>query len=993
MFGRLKEYGLKVKLAKCSFARREVHFLGHCVSDKGLRPDDDHVKVVRLWPVPKTVREVQSFIGLCSYFRRFVHRFSHIAEPLIALTRDNKQFVWDENCQRSFEELKLRLITAPILAFPRFDVPFIVSTDASNVAIGGMLEQIGYDGVKRVIAYFSKSLTAQQRNWHTSERECFAVVECIQHWHSYLSFSHFTVYCDHNALVSVFKEGSKLANGRLSRWQLLLQYYSFTLLHRPGSSNKVPDVLSRIVASLRSVSAKEDIELDSKLKDLMSGLRDAQQRDPELIPLLNFLSMGRLPSENSLKQDVLRRCNNAQIVDGILCTNPHTFKDVRDSLKEKFGVSPLRFVVPQSMKEDVINYFHSSVGGHMDSEKTYRKMIERFWWKGMWKDVRELVECCPICQQVKRSHQLAGGAPLQPIPVTGLFERIGIDFVGPLPTSIHGNSYMMVITDYLSKWSECYPLRDCTATAAAVCLADWCSRYGAPFHLVSDQGRQFTSDMVKEFCRIWGIHHHFTSSYHPQSDGQDERTNGTLEQMILSWIAETNDKVWDEGINSILFAYRTSVHSATGFSPAELVFGVELKTPVDAELIKFLADHRTTSNSPAFLVEHARTLMYAREMARRAIVKKQLEYAKRFDESHSASEFSVGDFVWLENMARSNKLGLRYLGPYRVHQRTGLTTYMIHDQRGRPHDKTVHVTHLKRVVIRSDLTMELPPVLSPSISSSRNDADKTSLLNREILDSSMSVSSPSVSSSVLGLDTNSFSMSSSSSSLFVHDLPLESVSSSSVIPVSVHADTDFSLRMEPCAFELPGHWVSGRSLENLSNVGEGDLHVARILGKRKFRQKLQYLVQWSDVAGASWESADSLTSTESLNRISEFERGEQVKAELKKEGPQRLLSLPSSASSPVVVSTKHNVGSSSSPISVSSSSSVSLSSSSPVRATKSFEILPARVLSFAQPVFLQRPSPMSLSHPLTVASNHAVALSNPSVHVSMPVSSLSSFTA
>jgi hypothetical protein len=263
-----------------------------------------------------------------------------------------------------------------------------------------------------------------------------------------------------------------------------------------------------------------EIEFSLLNSGLISRLKDEQNKDPGLIPIIRFLQSATISSDTRVAQDVMRRANQMNFINGLLVQhNP----GVRNS--------PVRVVVPNThLRKELILHFHAHIfnGAHQGFDKVYEKLARRFWWKGMFKQTKEILASCMECQMTKTPHLKPAAAALSPPVVPGPLEKIAIDVVGPLPLSNHGNKCLLVIIDYATKWCEAYPLRDQQATEAALCLADWVSRFGAPLAMTSDRGSAFISALVKEFCKLWDVNHDFTSAYHPQSNAQVERLNATL---------------------------------------------------------------------------------------------------------------------------------------------------------------------------------------------------------------------------------------------------------------------------------------------------------------------------------------------------------------------------------------------------------------------------------------------------------------------------------
>lgn len=242
IFQRLKNANLKLKPSKCNLFQKSVKFLGHVVSDKGVHTDPDKTEAVRIWPVPKTVKEVRSFLGLCSYYRRFVSGFANIARPLHKLCEKNSKFTWNEDCQKAFNSLKNSLMSSPLLAYPLPGKSFILDTDASNLATGAVLSQ-EQNGQEHVIAYMSKSLNKYEQSYCVTRKELLAVVNILKHFHSYLYGQEVILRTDNSAVSWV--KNLKNPTGQLARWLQELGNYNLTITHRPGRKHTNADALSR----------------------------------------------------------------------------------------------------------------------------------------------------------------------------------------------------------------------------------------------------------------------------------------------------------------------------------------------------------------------------------------------------------------------------------------------------------------------------------------------------------------------------------------------------------------------------------------------------------------------------------------------------------------------------------------------------------------------------------------------------------------------------
>ena len=242
VFERFREANLKLKPEKCYLAGNKVLYLGYVVSRQGVSADPTKIEAVQRFPQPSDVRSLRSFLGLTSYYRRFIQNFSTVASPLYALTRKDVEFLWEPIHQDAFCHLKQLLINAPVLAFPDFTQDFVLETDASGMGLGAILAQTHEDGATHPIAYASRTLQQHERNYAATELEALGIVWAVKHFHHYLYGHHCEVYTDHKPLIALLN--TPHPSGKLARWGLTLQDVDLVIRYRPGKSNVGADALS-----------------------------------------------------------------------------------------------------------------------------------------------------------------------------------------------------------------------------------------------------------------------------------------------------------------------------------------------------------------------------------------------------------------------------------------------------------------------------------------------------------------------------------------------------------------------------------------------------------------------------------------------------------------------------------------------------------------------------------------------------------------------------
>jgi predicted aspartyl protease len=560
VFDRLREAGMMLKAKKCDLFQKEVTYLGHKVSDKGVEADSQKVEAVKNWPVPNSVKEVRSFLGLCSYYRRFVQGFATIASPLHKLTEKSKTFEWSDECEVAFNTLKTKLCEAPILAYPNFEHDFILDTDASNFGLGGVLSQ-NIEDKEHVIAYGSRSLTKPERRYCVTRRELLAVVHFVKHFKHFLVGRNFLLRTDHGALRWLFK--FKEPEGQVARWIEVLNTYQMDIHHRPGKQHGNADALSRmpckqcgieddvdgtlnpdvvrVMAVTRAQAGQEasstPVESENRKEDTVNNMepeqsgndknwclrwshdeiRTLQRTDPVIGMILGHRQSEHKPKWAEISDESTEYKTYWGMWDQLIIRDGVLYKRWES---DSGHVIKNRLAVPRAIKLEILRNLHDCPSsGHLGQNKTEFRVRERFFWFEMREDVDNYVRQCDECEK-RKAPPKPRRAPLQQYRVGAPMERIAIDIVGPLTRTFRGNQYILCLTDYFSKWAEAYPMRNMEAPTVARKLVDnFVSRFGAPRAIHTDQGRQFESHLFQELCKILGIEKTRTCGYNPKSDG------------------------------------------------------------------------------------------------------------------------------------------------------------------------------------------------------------------------------------------------------------------------------------------------------------------------------------------------------------------------------------------------------------------------------------------------------------------------------------------
>ncbi len=514
VFAALESAGLTFNLKKYKLVRKSLTFLGHVISEEGIKTEDSKVNAVRNFPTPKNVKEVERFLGLAGWYHRFIPYFSECAAPLHALKKKGIPWNWSEECQHSVEDLKYALQKAPALMPPDSSRPFKVQTDASDIGLGAAMTCS--ERGEHVIAYASRLLQGAENSYAVSEKECLAVVWAVEKWRQYLEGRPFVVLTDHAALTWVFNHPRPTS--RLTRWAIRLQGFDFTVRYRKGRCNVVPDSLSRAMSEeepLGCVAVCQVIDVNGDLPINWEELGQSQKSDQSLQPLWDEAKLNPIDPQRIHyveQNNFLFRC----IPDG---QKGHT----------------LQVIIPKYLRQQFLQFAHDNpLSGHLGRMKTLRRLLNVVYWPEIQQDVWGYCKRCQVCQQYKpRISKLSG--TLQSTPVKEPGYMVGIDLMGPFPRSMKLNEYLLVTVNYCSKWVEVFPLRSAkTPLITNILIKEIFTRWGVPTYLVSDRGPQFTSQLLHATCRQWGAIQKLTTAYHPQTN-LTERVNRTLKIMIASY--------------------------------------------------------------------------------------------------------------------------------------------------------------------------------------------------------------------------------------------------------------------------------------------------------------------------------------------------------------------------------------------------------------------------------------------------------------------------
>ena len=733
-FDQLRKNKLYANPMKCSFGQVQIEFVAHRISFGHITLEKGKVDTVLNWPIPKNVTEVRQFLGFTNFYRRFIRSYAALAGPLIDLTKSSVLFAWDKRCQNAFEKLKGRIASEPVLHLPDPDQPFIIHTDASLEGLGAVLSQI-FEGEEHPISFESRRLKPAEKNYSIRDLELLGLVHAIVTWRTYLFGKRFTVYTDHESLK--YLQTQRNLDRRLARWSELLQDYDFDIAYKKGRENIPADALSRIPisgVSIASFLSAFDYSKDPFFSDIYKSLTLSSKLYPSFFIRRDLLF---------LKGERNRLC-----------------------------VPRIRHLIT-----DVIKAYHDSrSAGHQGFERTYDLISKHLFWPNMSQDIKEYVSTCQSCQVNKASNNRKQNI-LKPLEIPYMkWTSISMDFLGPLPRS-QGFDTILVIMDRFTKRTHLIQCKqtDGAKEIATLFIENIFRHHGLPSDIVSDRDTRFTSEFWNEVMKTLEISLSMGTAFHPQTDGQTERQNRVIEEMLRHFVNYNQDN-WVELLPIVEFAINNSKSISSGYTPFELEYGVDPISQPLQQIVDSESNRITDANE--FVTRIAQTLKQARDNLVTA-QQRQIRAANRY---RRLIQFNDGDMVLLNSEfyhraslsgQPTQKLSQKWLGPFKI-----IKAWSDHEyQLELPHD-------MERIY----------PIIN------------------------------------------------------VENLKLFRISDESKFPNRSES--------------IP---------EPVEIGGETEFEVERILDKRKFRKKIQYLVKWTGygIQDSEWINSENLPNAQEL--IEEFE--------------------------------------------------------------------------------------------------------------------------
>ncbi|KAF1318124.1 Pol protein, partial [Globisporangium splendens] len=631
------ENKLYANLKKCMFFAPEIPVLGCFVGKSGVRVDPEKVKAIDDWPVPQNVKQLRQWLGLANYLHKYTRNYAALVQPLTQLLKKDVEWKWSKDHQTAFEEVKRSLREAPVLALPNHDKPFHVVCDASDYAIGCALMQHDDEGHERVVSYQSRQLRPAERNYPVHDKELLAMKYSLVKFRVYLlGEERFAIYTDHASLRTAVK--TPHLSQRMARWFSFFAEYNFVVHYKPGKTNILADALSRrpdydpktksedtdgacrlcedvqAIAVRAATTVREEIvegyKSDETCQDLLKYFKDPSDKALQGLPSRTRSRVHRFRVHNGLLYYAVEQGDTARVV------------------------------VPndEGLRHRLLYEYHDSPsGGHLGREKTFLSLSRDYYWPHMYKWVRKYVRTCEICQRVKPSGSTQ--APLRSLAVPSeSWKSVSMDFIFGLPRDTHGRNGILVLVDRFSKMVHLAPVSDkISAEKTAKVFVDVVFRlHGLPVEIVSDRDTRFTSKFWRALFGLLDTKLSMSTAAHPETDGQTERVNRVLEDVLRSYA--TSFKEWSEYLPLAEFVLNNSTHVSTGHSPFYVNYGIHPRVPAS-----IMGEVSTLSGggTPA----HGNKPKSSYDLNAASELKANFDSMKPLDDLTSREEQQVDDFV------------------------------------------------------------------------------------------------------------------------------------------------------------------------------------------------------------------------------------------------------------------------------------------------------------------------------------------------------------
>ena len=725
------------KLSKCKFAVRQVSFLGHVVTEHGIMPDPAKAQIISDWTTPQDKKQLMSFLGLAQYFAKFIKGYSVLTVPLTHLLRKDSPWEWTHKCNFAFAAVKHSLAQSPALALPNPDLPFELVTDVCGTGVGAVLLQDG-----KPVAFAGRKLNDAETRYSVTDQELLAVIFAVTQWRCYLQGAKhpFTLVTDHNP-NTYFSTQPNLSR-RQVRWSDKLQDYDFSWEYRPGKHN-VADPISRQVthqlhacaAVLQQYSAFDWVQKAEGCYKISPSLFQNSAQGSALIH-----AAGRVPHDPSAIAAALTRSQRAAAMppadqSAAVPTDRQAQTPATDptyqSPAQQHDMIPLiqqgyltdssfgdpaqpqhlhahmypydglwlhtpdhTIVIPDhgNLRQDIITELHESMfAGHPGENRTIHLVKRYFWWPGLVADCRAFVKGCTICQRNKSSTQKPAGELKQPEIPAGKWQQVSMDFITTLPLTVRGHDMILTVVDKFTKMVHLIPCHG-TMNAQGIATLLWTHvfcKHGVPKSFISDRDTRWNNTVFQELMKLIGVQHAMSTAYHPQTDGQTERMNRIVEEMLRHYVNDRQTD-WDLLLPCCEFAINNQYNESIKTTPFFLNHGYHPTLPVDIRISdnalasSFLQEKQRIVRAGGKMFaqaiatinrQHLNSLVDTAKIHIQAALQRQAKYANQ--DRRPSPDYQPEDEVWLKTKhltvqtVTCRKLFPLWLGPIIVDAKVG----------------------------------------------------------------------------------------------------------------------------------------------------------------------------------------------------------------------------------------------------------------------------------------------------------------------------------
>lgn len=651
VFKLIIQANLKISVNKCVFGASSVRFLGHEISESGMKQDPDKLRSLRELPVPKDAKEVKRALGMFSYYRKFVPSFAMIVEPLTKLTRKGVEFTWGSEQQEAYAKVIQKLQENATLIHYNHHDPHLVKTDASRKGVAGMLlQKHGQDW--KLVTCCSRRLSTSETNYGITDLEGLALVYTLTKLRPYLLGKPFKVLVDHCALCVLNKRSP--ASARLQRWAIVLSEFDFEIVYTKGNQHCDIDCLSR---------APVDDPIDPYLEGRVYMVAPFDKT--------GWISQYADQESKDLYQKAYDREDNLRLVDEIIYKGDLLF-------------------VPAAKRKEIIRTTHvSNLNAHPGINATISKLKENYWWPRLREDVTSEINQCLTCQKQKPDRNRPGGT-MHSFHIFQPGEQVAIDLIEKITESLNGNQFIIVAVDMFTRFVEAKAVPDKSAPTLTQFLVEYCGRYGVPHSVLTDNSTTFCNEFTNQVIKVFGAEHFKATPYHSQGNAVVERVNQTLEEKIRLVLDDPlQDRNWDAALPVAVLAINTAYHASLGCTPYEMTFGK--RPPLQDKNLTFKA---TPSDLYAKLIQSQLKECHSNAIA---IQTTSQERSKQYFENKRREVlFEIGDTVVIRSPSRSSKLAPKFLGPYKIVGKTN-DVYTLEDTKNQ-RVTTRHVADLRKCV-------------------------------------------------------------------------------------------------------------------------------------------------------------------------------------------------------------------------------------------------------------------------------------------------------